>query len=208
MAAPGFDPDAHRIRGSSSDAAAWVAQSALPDDHKALLQQFIARFPSLTFFKDDQALLDHVEQEERVKLPAWFRRQRQTLAFVAPPVHFRIDDFDQLGPRSDTLDRIWYATDLYGYRDDEQRELFLDKGAIFPFVQWPGTDRSVFAISTSDHSDEAIWEFAAEDMLDSVLDGEPAREALNKAFDSYASMLSHIIEIKDASGQVIARTGP
>jgi hypothetical protein len=208
MVAQGFDYDAHRILGSSSDAATWIAQSSFADAHKALLQKFIVRFPALTFFKEDQALLDHIEQQERVTLPRWFRAQRQTLAFVVPPVDFRIDDFDQLGPRSDTLDRIWYTTDLYGYRDDEQRGLLLDKASIFPIAQWPHTDRSFFAISMADDNDEAIWEFAAQDMLDSILDGEQAREALNPAFDSYASMLSHIIEIRDGSSKVIPRIEP
>lgn len=203
-----FDYDAHRILGTSSDAAAWVAQSSLAAAHQRLLQQFIARFPSLMFFKDDQAVLDHVEQRNQVALPPWFRAQRQTLAFVAPPVLAQIDDFDRLGPRSDTLDEIWYEFDLYGYRDDEQRELLFGKAASFPFAEWPFTDRSFLALHTADHGDERIYEFAREDVLDCVLNGEPPRDGLNVAFDSYASMLSHVIAIKDAAGNVISKAGP
>ncbi len=69
-------------------------------------------------------MLDHIEQRDQLTLPRWFRDQRQVLAFVASPAApqgalVRFDDFDQLGPRSDTLDRIWYAIELDGYRDDE-----------------------------------------------------------------------------------------
>ncbi len=162
---------------------------------------------------DNAALLDHVEQRDQLTLPRWFRDQRQVLAFVAAPAAHhgalvRFDDFDQLGPRSDTLDRIWYAIELDGYRDDEQRELFLDQAASYPIGQWPHTDRSFLAIHTADLDDPRIYEFAAQDLLDNVLDGGAARDSVYPAFDSYARMLSHIIEVKGAGDQVIAAVAP
>lgn len=203
-----FDIDAHRIRGNARDAADWVRQSSLADDQKDLLLRFIARFPSLSYFKDDAALLDHIEQRDQLTLPGWFREQRQVLAFVTPPALVRVDDFDHLSPRSDTLDGIWYAIELDGYRDDEQRELFLDQATSYPIGYWPHTDRSFLAINTADHDDQRIYEFAAQDLLDNVLDGGAARDSVYPAFDSYARMLSHIIEVKDVSGQVTAAASP
>ena len=203
-----FDIDTHRIRGSARDAADWVAQSSLAGDQKDLLLKFIARFPSLTYFKDDAALLDHIEQRDHLTLPRWFREQRRILAFVTQPALVCVDDFDHLGPRSDTLDGIWYAIELDGYRDAEQRALFLDQATSYPIGSWPHTDRSFLAINTADHDDQRIYEFAAQDLLDNVLDGGAARSSVYPAFDSYASMLSHIIEIKDGSSQVNSPVSP
>ncbi len=41
-----------------------------------------------------------------------------------------------------------------------------------------------------------------------MLDGGAARDSVYPAFDSYARMLSHIIEIKGAGDQVTAAVAP
>ncbi len=142
-----FDFARHRIRGSSADATGWVNQSALTAQDKADLLAFIERFSALTFYREDDELLDYLEAIDRVKLPAWFREQRKVLAFIDPPVHVRFDDFDHLLPLSDSVEDAWYAIDP-GYGDEEQRELFFDKAGCYPIglglVRGTRTWRSIF----------------------------------------------------------------
>ena len=190
-----FDSTKHRIGGNSSEAAIWVQTSSLLDEDKAYLLTFIQRFSSLVFFREDDALLDHVETIDRVKLPLWFREMRKVLAFVDPPLHVRFDDYDHLLPRSDDVEDTWYRFEL-GYGDDEQRELFFGQAGCYPIGDWFGTGYSYLAINLWDENDPSILEFARENLMDNILDGKPARASVRAAFDSYPRMLSHIVEVR------------
>lgn len=197
-----FDLSKHRVRGDSSEAASWVRASSLPDEDKEKLLSFISHFSGLTFFHEDDELLDHVESIDRVKLPSWFRQLRKVLAFVDPPMQVRFDDYEHLLPRSDDIEDAWYAFDL-GYGDEEQRELFLEKAGCYPIGDWVGTGYSYLAINLWDDSDRRILEFAREDLLDNVLNGKPARASVRAAFDSYSRMLSHIVQGRLQDGTLV-----
>ena len=183
----------------------WVRTSSLSDDGKGELIRFIGRFRALTFFKEDDPLLDHLEEVDRVKLPPWFRTVRKTLAFVDPPMQVRFDDYDHVLPGSDDVEDAWYVFDL-GYGDDEQRRLFHDEAGCYPIGDWRATGYSSLAIGMLDERDERILEFTRQDLLDNVLNGKPARASVRCAFDSYPRMLAHIVQGRLPGGVLIAQS--
>ena len=110
---------------------------ALPDKHT--LRTVIDRFPTVMFYRDDATLLDHLERRNEVTLPGWLRQARQTLAGPVPGVRIRFDDFDHLGPFSDTRAedgflKMTYGDHFVGYTQDEQRALFLDEAGCYPIL--------------------------------------------------------------------------
>jgi len=114
----------------------------------------------------------------------------------------RFDDFDSYRPRADYLDEIWYSLDTI-YMGEEQRTLFVDRARVYPIGEWEEENRSFLAVSLADPSDLRIHEFAAQDLLDNVLEGKPAGVSVRPAFDSYPSMLSHVIAGRLSDGTVI-----
>jgi hypothetical protein len=194
-----FDASQDLTLGTAGDAIAWLEASSLPEDERRLLARFVERFPDLTFSRETDETFDRTAAAEQVTLPDWFRAVRTTLAFVHPPVRVRFDDFDSLNPRSDDVEDIWY--DLRpGYGDSEQRQLFRDEAGCYPIGRWFGTDQSYLAVNLEDAGDRRIHEFAAGDLRDNLYDGKPARASVYVAFDSYASMLAHIIETEPPDG--------
>jgi hypothetical protein len=186
-------------RGDAVAARSWIERSALPEEDKADLLRFVARFPSLTFVKEDSALLDRYAEDDRVTLPQWFRDVRSTLAFVEPHVLVRVDDFEWYeSPRADRVEDIWY--DLRLGCGGEDRDLLVDDGRIYPI----GSDRNnheiQLGVDLEDPSDRRIFDFHAEDLLDDKLDGVPLRGSLSPVFSSYARLLAHVVEIRPLPG--------
>jgi hypothetical protein len=197
-----FDFDWHRTTGTGDEARRWVEASALPAEQQAQLRGFIDRFPELTFVREDDALLDRLAADDGVTLPPWFRAVRTVLAGPQPGARLRFDDFEQLTPTSDDIDEIWYDL-LPGYSDPEQRELFRDQARAYPIGAWRETGESYLAIGLGDPADERIVEFAAEDLLDSVLDGRSATTSVYPIFSSYPAMLSHVVAVLLPDGRVV-----
>jgi hypothetical protein len=189
MTEPNFEP--HLEMGSNTDATAWIESSTLPDEQKSDLRRFVAAFPTLTFARHTDALLDQLEQKDQVHLPRWLRDTVSTLAFVFPPLRFQVDDYQYLCPRSDYVDEVWYEFD-FGYAHDQERQLFLDQGGVYPIGSWYGTDESYLAVDMTDPNDQRIFEFASEDLLDNSLDGKEVRASVYPIFDSYAQLLAHV----------------
>jgi hypothetical protein len=199
---PEFRAEDHLTVGSADEAERWVDASALPDAQKADLRRFVAAFPDLEFVKEDDTLLDHIEEVEEITLPEWFRAQRTTLAFVSPPMRFRVDDYEYVCPRSDVVEKVRYELRL-GYADEEQRDLFFDEAKVFPIGSWWGTDRSYLAIDLEDPSDERVFEFASQDLLDNSIDGRPVRGSVYPIFDSFPQLLAHIIDGELPDGRTV-----
>jgi hypothetical protein len=192
----------HRILGNSKDAKTWVQSSGLSENDKSDLLEFIQRFSSQTFFREDDELLDTLELTNNVKLPLWFREMRKTIAGVDPSIQVRFSDYDHWLPRSDEVADAWYALKL-GYINDEERALMFDQAGCFPIGAWVGNDYSYLAINMQADNDQQILEFALSDLSDNIAEGTPARASVRAAFDSYPRMLWRIAQGKLLDGQLV-----
>ncbi|MDX3243319.1 hypothetical protein [Streptomyces sp. ME18-1-4] len=198
----GSNPRDQHVLGSADDAVGWVTESALTGRDKEHLLAFIRKFPDLTFTKDQEGLLEHFEQKDRVRLPAWLHETRRVLHFVEPLMQVRFDDFDQYTPRADYLDEIWYTLDL-GYMGEGQRSLFVEQAHCYPIGEWEETDRSYLAVDVKNTDDGRILEFSSPDLMDNISEGKAADASVRPAFDSYASMLSRVVAGRMPNGTVI-----
>ncbi|MET7904594.1 hypothetical protein ABZS86_25255 [Streptomyces sp. NPDC005355] len=191
-----FDHEQHLIKGDADAARSWIQSSALPEDQKADLLQFVANFSSLTFVKEDDAILDHYAETDRVALPAWLREVRSTLAFVDPPMLLQVDDFQWYNsPRSDDVDDIWYQL-RFGYHGEEQRTLFFEDAKIYRIGVWWGTDESYLGVDLHAPGDQRIFDFSGADLRDNKLARRPVRGSLYPVFESYAQLLAHVAEVQ------------
>jgi hypothetical protein len=191
-----FDYEGHLTKGDATAARSWIESSTLPEEQKADLQQFVANFPSLTFAKEDDAILDHYAETDGVELPPWLREVRSTLAFTDPPVLFRVDDFQWYdSPRCEAVDHIWYEL-RFGYSDEEDRARLRDRAKIYPIGGWFGSDRSYLGVDLQNPEDRRIFDFSGEDLIDDELDDEPLRDSLFPIFSSYARFLARIAEVR------------
>jgi hypothetical protein len=189
------EPKLKKNSGNDEDATTWVQSSGLSEKDQADLLEFIQRFSSQTFFREDDELLDALELTNNVKLPLWFREMRKTLAGLDPSLQIRFSDYDQWLPRSDEVADAWYALKL-GYVNDEERALIFDQAGCFPIGAWVGNDYSYLAINMQADNDQQILEFALSDLSDNIAEGTPARASVRVAFDSYPRMLWRIAQGK------------
>ncbi|MCP2324168.1 hypothetical protein HDA40_002675 [Hamadaea flava] len=187
-------------RGDAAAARFWIARSTLPEEDKADLLRFVARFPWLTFVKEDPVLLDRYAEADQVALPKWFRDVRSTLAFVEPSVLIRVDDFQWYdSPRADDVEEIWY--DLRpGCGGEEERDLFTNHGGIFPIGSDWDDGATHLGIDLENSGDRRIFDFHGEDLLDNRLSGRPVRGSLYPVFSSYAQLLAHVVELRPLLG--------
>ncbi|MFE1289901.1 hypothetical protein [Streptomyces sp. NPDC058751] len=193
----------YRITGDAATATSWIENSGLPDEDKDALRQFVGRFPSLRFTREEDTALDHYEEVDQVKLPAWFRASRSTLAAVEPYSRLRINTFRFDGSPRETPGQEYYEISP-GYINEEIRELLFDQAHIYLIGQWFGTDRSCLAIDLEATEDRRIFEFAMEDLYDDEAEERPLRESLTPVFASYADLLGHIVEVRLPDGDVVA----
>ena len=198
-----FDYQQHLTKGDADAARSWVGSSALPEDQKADLLRFVDRFASFTFAKEDDAILDHYAETDRLTLPAWLREVRSTLAFVDQLAQFHVDDFQWYNsPRADYAEEIWYDLRL-GYHGEEQRDLFLGDAEIYRIGGSWDDDEIYLGVDLQDPEDQRIFDFSGADLRDDKLSGRPLRGSLYPIFGSYAQFLAHVTEVRllDSSGQ-------
>jgi hypothetical protein len=195
-------PKLKKHAGNDKDATTWVQSSNLSEKDKVDLLEFIQRFSSQTFFREDDELLDALELTHNVKLPLWVREMRKTLAGLDPSVQIRFSDYDHWLPRSDEVADAWYALKL-GYNDDEERALILDQAGCFSIGAWVGNDYSYLAINMQSDNDQQILEFALSDLSDNIAEGTPARASVRVAFDSYPRMLWRIAQARLSDGRLV-----
>ncbi|MEV8333847.1 hypothetical protein [Streptomyces niveus] len=202
---PMFEFGPARATGTAQQATEWVNASALSLQDKRNLLSFVEKFPSLAFTKDDDRFLRDLGVKDGVQLPSWMFQIRKTLSFTYPPMFVRFDDYDFFTPRSDDVEDIWYMMDL-GYMREGQRNLFVKKARIYLLGGWEDSDLSYLGFSTEDVQDERIYEFAGDDIMDNSLDETPVGNSIYPAFESYSSMLSHIVEVRLGEiGEIVVR---
>jgi hypothetical protein len=206
-AARPFDARSHRTVGTRDDAVGWIDHSDLPDADRAALRRFVDRFPALTFFRDDDALLDELmaQPRHRITLPAWLRQTRRTLAGVLPQARIAVqfDSYDGYCLRQNHITESWHTLALWGYGFEEQRRLLCDGAGVYPIGQWAEQWQSTLAISLTDTTDRQIYEFFEQDIAEPEADGESGREEMLPVFHSYASMLGHVVAIRVDDAAVI-----
>lgn len=186
--------------GSSTEAASWVHASTLDEATKAELLQFIAHFPTLTFYRETPEFRAEVEAASKVQLPAWLRELRQTLAWLVPDqeerevmVRFRHFDF----PKNTTTEAgsRWYSIVPGRYSGKEQRrrleQMHLMNVGISDDSLW-----SQLLIRVDTQEDRSIYDFAEEMFRDLQAEGRDTSGTLGRVFSSYTSMLAAIDAVR------------
>jgi hypothetical protein len=213
-----FDYAACRETGSAGEALNWVSHSSLLEPDKAALGTFVERFPEIVFYRDTAVLLDHLERRNAVVLPPWLRVIRQVLSGPGPDAQVRFDDFDYSGsPRTDRTGddgdlNLWYEDNFFGYRQDEERDLLRSGAECYPILGAGPSANNVsvgylLAADLGNPDNQHIIDLCDEDIMDDLYADRPGTESTFPAFESYARMLSHIVECRAADGTVIrART--
>lgn len=196
----------HLLPGSAADALQWVRDSELPATAQQKLAEFVNRFPSLEFYRNDDAILDKKEEIEGVTLPQWFRRMRKTLAYVLPQeidVQFQVDSCDGWTPREDDMPGNWYSLGMVGYSNDDQRRYLVEAGSLFP-IGYGGQE--TLAISL-EYESSSVFEFNEEDLMDNMSEGTPPGASAYKIFDAYEDLLAHIVAFKLPDGRIVRALG-
>jgi hypothetical protein len=208
-----FDYPAHRGVGSSAEAFDWIGCSSLPEKDKTALGVFVERFPGAVFYRDDVTLLDHLEQRNAVRLPPWLREIRQVLSGLGPDAQVRFDDFDEWCPRADRTDDddgfidLWYVDNFFGYQQKEDRDLLGNGARCYPILGATTGVNYLLAADLGDPQNRQIVDLCDEDIMGDRYEGRPGTESVFPAFESYASMLSHIVECRTKDGTVIRARG-
>lgn len=191
-----------RIWGSSAEAAEWVEASALDAETRALLLRFVARFPTLSFYRETPAFLDEVEAAAGVKLPGWLREVRQTLAWVVPgeqerDVQVRFRQFERGGHGGSDPTR-WYSVAPMN-PSGEAPPRYMSLG----FADDPLASQ---LLVRKTGKETVIYDFAEEMYRDLKLEGASTKGALGPVFTSYAAMLAAIEAVRVREGEpVVAR---
>lgn len=197
-----FDFRSHFILGHSEDAASWVRSSSLAEYSMQSYLQFIRRFCKLTFYKEDDNVLDREEQIFRVRLPLWLRESRKTLTSVLPheQVRVRFDSFDHWSAQEDSLSDAWYTFGLIGTRESTGPGVIEGDRLLFPIGEWLETGYSTLAINLADPEDQSVYEYDRQDLRE---EGRLVPGAVRVVFESYASLYSHIVALELENGEII-----
>lgn len=148
----------YRTLGRIGDVRGWIAGSSLRDDDKADLSRFAGRFPTVTFYRLNQARLDIEASHDAYALPDWFLELRRTLDGWLPrppfiPVRFGDSAHGSLSGRAFYLAQ-------YGHGADEEAALVaagfvniglaVDDPRIFLAIQLNGGDRCIYVYDVLD----------------------------------------------------------
>lgn len=197
------------ITGTFSEAEEWIKASPLPSAEQAHLLRFVRRFPELEFLK----------QTLGGTPPAWLIEQAGTLRGISTVpkqlVWVQFDGFDYPLPHVSLTD-TWYRFAFQGTVDASHPEVFYDEKRVY-FVGVDMENYNTMLAILFNESDKQVYEFDykavrpnqedledGEEEADYQLDGfghiEP--EQTRVAFDSYSSMLGHIIAIRLQDGRI------
>lgn len=198
-----FDFGSHRTLGHAAEARQWVEGATLAADQQAALMRFIARFPAMTFYREDDSVVQGIEARSGVRLPAWFADGRKTLAGVMPNrrvwVEFDAETVQQLGGD------FRFELNQFGVHWDG-RERFAQAGErIVPFTIATSPDaQSLLALNLADERDENIYVYSVESLNDPFYreGGRTLSDALRVVFSGYADLFDHISIVTLPGGDV------
>lgn len=184
------------VSGDAAESMSWIAASALTESKKECLLNFVKRFPSLRFFKQERPESD----------PAWLRETTSTLAGMAPGdlCWFRFRTFDHPISHKAEPGDIWYhRLSFVADVTAEYDRIFMDYQPLV-FVAFILDDlSSLLAMKVGPGADEGVYEFKYADVKNAgERKGSISVASARLAFDSYANMLNRICAIK-LEGEVI-----
>lgn len=188
-----FDFASHRHLGHANRARSCVEQSPLPADWQASLMRFIARFPSMTFFHEDETVIKGIEAMTATSLPAWYAAVRATLAGVMPNRR-PLFEFD-----ADTIGRLGgdfrFELNQFNVHWDGRDQFTQANERIIPFTFATSPDaQSLLAFNLADPNDPTIYVYNVESLRDPFYqaEGRSLSDALRPLFPNYASLFDHV----------------
>ena len=197
-----FSYNDHVTVGTSSEAAEWVRNSSLRPECKEAHLRLISRFPTQSFTREDNALLDYREAIDSISVPAWMRAARTTLSGFGSAFAVRFDSIGQASPRADYVQDIWYTWELASW-DEEIRGILRDGMRVYPLADLRESLNSYLAIDLTNPDDDQIYEFSYLSAVDNWSMDEPLRDVMFPAFSSYCDMISHIVAVQTTDGSVV-----
>jgi len=183
----------------------------LPEETKEPLLRFVARFPTVSFYKDDAAGLDVIEEALTVTLPRWLRAICQTLHGVEPERRTRARFDTSIHPFiiGDELRESWYRIGPFGPYYDEERPLLesMEGLRLLPIARHEVTGESTLAINLADRTDQRIYEYRLENLQDEKSSGSAIEQFVFPMFTSYADMFDQVVGLSllmdDGTRQVV-----
>jgi hypothetical protein len=201
-----FDFGSHRTLGHAAEARRWVKQSGLAAERQAALLRFIGRFPTMSFYREDDSVVQGIEAISGVRLPPWFGEWRKTVAGVMPN-HRVMVEFD-----GSTVKQLGgdFRFELNQFRVHwDGRERFAQAGErMVPFTIATSPDsQSLLALNLIDPSDEKIYTYHVESLNDPFYreGGRSLADALRVVFTSYADLFDHVSIVTLPGGDVRRR---
>lgn len=188
------------VIGDARAAKEWVTSSFLAEESKQVLLRFIARFPNLTYYQNHTDVLDRLEALDQIILPRWFRTFYHTLTFVMPDHHAWVRFNGSLHPvlTAERLREQWFKLNALGFAGEPELELLAQMRGIHPYpvVDEEGTGGERLAINLADHTDQHVYAYTFESILDNRSGGFPIEDSVFVMFATYAEMFERIIAIK------------
>ncbi|MGZ3423354.1 MAG: hypothetical protein ACXVEE_36170 [Polyangiales bacterium] len=192
--------------GTEHDVAEWAA--VLAERDRAALVAMAERFPLATFYRESSAAQARAEARIGAAIPAALAAfRRDVLAGVGPAYPYldvRFDRFDRATPLGDG--NGWMTIGLLGHRNSERRAL-LDEAGLFPIGDSCGESGYLeLALDVRDERNPIVYAYRESTLFHERGNGD-LRRFVWPAFESYASMLGHIVAVA-RDGSVVEAGAP
>lgn len=202
-----FDYPQHRPTGSEVDAKSWLSSSLSENDARPFIL-FVERFSELTFYREDMALLGHIQAQEGVELPKWLLDIRNAFAFVEssiPEYEIKVR-FDEDATDAEWLDDRWFTLGLRGYANEDDKEILqrVSPLSLFPIGEVWESD-VMLAINLADPNDKKVYGLTLEFLRDDEADDLPLIDSVHVVFESYGNMFGDIVAIKLPGGRLLPK---
>lgn len=199
-----LDPaqDARIDEASAAVAVQWIEGSELSPALRASLTSLVAGFSTLSWFRESAVAVEKQRELLGDPVPAWLLELKRTLSGHEPQqaswVRFRGADGARVDGSSPA--RRWYSLGL-APGVARSNPLIVTAHHLIPVAEHLGVPERVLAVRADAPEGTAVYEFLAEDVDPrSGLDAPAAC-----VFDSYASLLDHIDQIRLEDGTIINR---
>lgn len=191
---------------TAAEARERVLKAGWPAEEAAAHLAFVNAFPDAEFFANTEEILEEYQQEQRVRLPAWFLLARRTLAEAyagAQDLALQFDGFtDHFNVGSalkKTVGNSWFTLSLPGLpkrKKDRQMYLRTEEGLhLFPIAVNVDDDAYQLGINLLGE-DTHIYAYHVEDIEAAFNAGEPVAENVFPVFASPGDLLSHVVRIR------------
>lgn len=189
-----------------AEAERHVQRADLAGVERAQYEEFLRRFPTLSFYANKEPALAYLESRHALRYPENLRAFRMTLASVmyGLPVEVRFERFDTRTPRSDHLGSYWYGLSMAPAQFEAGMRSMLEAPGhrFFPIAQVTEPEGSGCYLAVNlEGDDKTIYEFNVLDVMDSSSAGDSILQSVYPVFASYPQMLACIAEVRYVSDQ-------